>query len=274
MEKGIIISTILDVCKDMGLNYITKVKSATWNADVVVEHDTYKVAFNVCKCPRNVEATYKAMRKERVCGCWLLLPAANSSYQKQSLPCFNLIFQTDKEFVCLNSMSDDNSNNRLELPTFLHLLIDGKIKFAEQAEINKIELYFYKNECWKCHRENDVYFANRLFSKEGIVINGQHLMMDEDITFNPSIIKGLKKYMHEHPSETFIMGEIKPRYSKTIGEAYPSFGCAQCDSIFGNFYLQENMTELMYCTDSLRKAIITLDEPIKVSANCWYKVNN
>ena len=54
MEKEIIISTILDVCKDMGLNYITKVKSATWNADVVVEHDTYKVAFNVCKCPRNV----------------------------------------------------------------------------------------------------------------------------------------------------------------------------------------------------------------------------
>lgn len=83
MEKGIIISTILDVCKDMGLNYITKVKSATWNADVVVEHDTYKVAFNVCKCPRNVAATYKAMRKERVCGCWLLLPAVNSSYQEQ-----------------------------------------------------------------------------------------------------------------------------------------------------------------------------------------------
>lgn len=86
--------------------------------------------------------------------------------------------------------------------------------------------------------------------------------------------KGLKKYTHEHPSKTFIMGEIKPRYSKTIGETYPSFGCAQCDSIFGNFYLQENMMKLMYCTDSLRKAIITLDEPIKVLAHCWYKVNN
>lgn len=274
MEKEIIISTILDVCKDMGLNYITKVKSAAWNADVVVEHDTYKVAFNVCKCPRNVEATYKAMRKERVCGCWLLLPAVNSSYQEQSLPCFNLIPQTDKKLVCLNSVMNDNSNNKIELSTFLHSLIDGKIRFAKQTEINKVELCFYKNGCWKCHRENDVYFVNRLFSQEGVMIDGQHLMMDEDITFNPSIIKGLKKYIHEHPSETFIMGEIKPRYSKTIGEAYPSFGCAQCDSIFGNFYLQENMMELMYCTDSLRKAIITLDEPIKVLAHCWYKVNN
>ena len=151
---------------------------------------------------------------------------------------------------------------------------DGKIRFVKQTEINKVELCFYKNGCWKCHRKNDVYFVNRLFSQEGVMIDGQHLMMDEDITFNPSIIKGLKKYIYEHPSETFIMGEIKPRYSKTIGEAYPSFGCAQCDSIFGNFYLQENMMELMYCTDSLRKAIITLDEPIKVLAHCWYKVNN
>lgn len=52
----------------MRLDYITKVKSTTWNADVIIEHNTYKVAFNVYKCLHNVEATYKAMRKERVYG--------------------------------------------------------------------------------------------------------------------------------------------------------------------------------------------------------------
>lgn len=274
MNKETIISAIIDVCQAKKLDYITKVKSATWNADIVVEHETYKVAFNVCKCPRNVEATYKAMRKERVCGCWLLLPTRNSSYQERSLPCFSLISKTDKEVVCLNSKLDDNSTNQIELSIFLHSIIDGKIRFAEQAEINKVELCFYKNECWKCHRENDVYFVNRLFSQKGVVIDVQNLMMDEDLTFNPSIIKGFQRYIQEHPSETFILGDIKPRYSKTIGEAYPSFGCAQCDSIFGNFYLQENMDELIYCTDSLRKAIITLDEPIKVSVHCWCKINN
>ena len=62
----------------MRLDYITKVKSTTWNADVIIEHNTYKVAFNVYKCLHNVEATYKAMRKERVYRCWLLLPAVNS----------------------------------------------------------------------------------------------------------------------------------------------------------------------------------------------------
>ena len=274
MEKKIIIAMILDVCNNMGLNYETKVKTAQWSADVVVEHGTYKVAFNVCKSPRKVELTYKAMHEERVCGCWLLLPSKNSSYQQPNLPCFNLVFHAEKKLVYLNSKFDDSSSNLLDLFEFLHFLIDGKIRFAEQVEINKAELSFYKNKCWKCHRENDVYFVSRLFSQEGVVVDGQHLTMYENITFNPSIIIGLKKYIKEHPSETFIMGEIKQRYSKTVGEAYLSFGCVQCDSIFGNFYLQEEMMELIYCPDSLHKVIITLDNPIKVLANCWYKINN
>ena len=65
----------------MRLDYITKVKSTTWNADVIIEHNTYKVAFNVYKCLHNVEATYKAMRKERVYRCWLPV-----SYTHLTLP--------------------------------------------------------------------------------------------------------------------------------------------------------------------------------------------
>lgn len=274
MEKETIIASIIDVCKSMDLNYATKVKTAKWSADVVVEHKTYKVAFNVCKSPRKVEETYKAMHEERVCGCWLLLPSKNSSYQQPELPCFNIEFQTEKKLVYLNSRYNKSSNDQFDLSEFLYSLIDGKIRFAEQIEVNKAELCFYKNECWKCHKENDVYFVNRLFSQEGAVVDGQHVIMDENITFSPSIITGLKKYKQEHPSEKFIMGEIKQRYSNTVKKAYPSFGCSQCDSIFGNFYLQEDIMELRYHTDNLRKVIITLDTPIKVPAHCWYKTNN
>ena len=253
MEKETIIASIIDVCKNMDLNYATKVKTAKWSADVVVEHKTYK-----------------AMHEERVCGCWLLLPSKNSSYQQPELPCFNIEFQTEKKLVYLNSRYNKSSNNLFDLSEFLYSLIDGKIRFAEQIEVNKAELCFYKNECWKCHTENDVYFVNRLFSQEGAVIDGQQL----NITFNPSIITGLKNYIQEHPSEKFIMGEIKQRYSNTVKQAYPSFGCSQCDSIFGKFYLQEDIMELGYNTDHLRKVIITLDTPIKVPAHCWYKTNN
>lgn len=33
------------------------------------------------------------------------------------------------------------------------------------------------------------------------------------------------------------VGAIKPRYSRTVGYWYLSNGCADCDAIFGNFYL-------------------------------------
>lgn len=65
MKKEAIISAILDVCKDMGLDYITKVKSATQNADVVVEHNTYKLALsnsmtkNTCWLNQNQELKAK-----------------------------------------------------------------------------------------------------------------------------------------------------------------------------------------------------------------------
>ena len=49
----------------MRLDYITKVKSTTWNADVIIEHNTYKVAFNVYKCLHTVEATDTARRQDR-----------------------------------------------------------------------------------------------------------------------------------------------------------------------------------------------------------------
>lgn len=273
MEKETIIASIIDVCKSMGLNYATKVKTAKWSADVVAEHGFYKVAFNVCKNPRKVEEIYKAMHDERVCGCWLLLPSKNSSNQQPNLPCFNIEFQAEKILVYLNSRYDKSSNNLFDLSEFLKSLIDGKIRFAEQIKVNKAELCFYKYECWKCHKENDVYFVNRLFSQEGAVVYGQHLMMDENITFNPSIITGLKKYIQEHPAEKFIMGGIKQRYSNTAKKSYSSFGCFQCDCIFGNFYLQEDIMELEHYTDNLRKIIITLDTPIKVLAHCWYKTN-
>lgn len=75
MTKEQIIETILSISRNLKLEVATKCKSEKWSADIVVNCGTYKVAFNICKSPRNVEETYKAMREERICGCWLLMPA-------------------------------------------------------------------------------------------------------------------------------------------------------------------------------------------------------
>ena len=42
----------------MGVSFHKKVKTDKWKADIVVDYQNYKVAFNVCKNPRNIEETY------------------------------------------------------------------------------------------------------------------------------------------------------------------------------------------------------------------------
>lgn len=66
------------------------------------------------------------------------------------------------------------------------------------------------------------------------------------------------------------MGKIKPRFSKTVGESYPSFGCAYCDSIFGNHFVQDKMMEMRY-SNGLLKAKIEIQGNISVPVSCWYK---
>lgn len=88
MEKEDIIKNILSVCNDMGVSFHKKVKTDKWKADIVVDYQNYKVAFNVCKNPRNIEETYTTMRKERVCGCWLVLSGMYNRFSLSKYPCF------------------------------------------------------------------------------------------------------------------------------------------------------------------------------------------
>lgn len=61
------------------------------------------------------------------------------------------------------------------------------------------------------------------------------------------------------------MGEIKPRFSKTIGEEYMSFGCPKCDDLLGSWYLDELKISWLYADDDEYVHIIELKgEGIKI----------
>lgn len=272
MTKEQIIESVLSVSRNLKLEAATKCKSEKWSADIVVNCGTYKVAFNVCKSPRNVEETYKTMREERICGCWLLMPAKNSVFLPNNMPCFKLSGKSDVIQVFLNSEFDDDSSNIIALDSFISSLIKGNIRFAQKMLVKYIEVCFFNMECWKCHKKNQVYFINRFLSSDGNSIPCYNASMDK-LEFNPMIINSIERYINVHPELGIKMGKIKPRYSKTIGESYPSFGCAYCDSIFGNHFVQEEMLEMMYYSNNLLKVRIEIQGNISVQANCWYKKN-
>lgn len=264
MEKREVIKTILSVCKEMNLSVETKVKKQTWKADVVVDYGKYKVAFNIGKCPIKVSETYQAMRNERVCGCWLILDSERVSYTYEKLPCFPMYEDDGEVKVVLANVWEEEKS--LLLSDFVSSIIQGKIRYVDSTPIKYVDVRFYKKECWKCKRRSDVYFVYKTISEDGIEIEGG---ID---SLNPILVKGIQEYIRNHPERNFVLGQIKPRYSKTIDDTYMSFGCAYCDSLFGAHYQSDDFMEMIYSAKSLPSAIIELEEAISVPANIWQKI--
>lgn len=264
MDKDKVIERILGVCKDMGLSVATKVKTDKWKADVVVDYGNYKVAFNVGKNPRNIEEAYLAMREERVCGCWLTLPSKNGcSTTIGKEPCFPILDNGENTEVLLNKVWEEETT--LELSDFLSSLIKGNIRRADKVKIKYVDICFYKRECWKCHRESDVYFVYKSISDDGAEMEGG---IDG---FNPNLIRGIRVFIKEHPEMGIALGEIKPRFSRTVQESYSSFGCAYCDSLFGDFFFRNAFANMIYYANKLPKARIEITDNIIVDGGCWYK---
>ncbi len=268
MTKEKILKILLSVFKTQNFDVDTECKNDRWSADVIVNCGTYKVALNICKSPRNVAETYKTMRKERVCGCWLLMSKKYDISIPNDMPCFELSEQSDGIYVYLNSDFEDESLNMVRLDAFILSLIKGNIKFVQNMCVRYIEVCFFKTECWKCHKDFHVYFIKRLLSSDGVPIQ-----CDDDFNdmfeFKPMVINAVEQFVKVHPEIGVRMGKIKQHFSKTRNEYYPSFGCTFCDSLYGNYYYKDDVNELIYC--QLPEYRIEIPKGIDVSVKRWYK---
>ena len=262
VEKEKVIDTILSVCKDLGLSVATKVKTDNWKADVVVDYGKYRVAFNVGRSHRNIDETYLAMRKEHICGCWFVLsPKFRSTYSK-GIPCFHIENSNGNLSVFLNRVWEEETI--LSLTDFVASLIQGNIRYAKTMNVKYVDVRFFKRECWKCGRENDAYFVYKTISKEGIESEGGIEC------FNPMLVSGIRNYLSCHSEMNIVLGDIKPRYSRTVNDSYMSFGCAYCDSLFGDFFMNDVFSSVIYSAIKLPKALIEINDNITVDVDCWY----
>lgn len=237
-------------------------KTEKWKADVLVDCGPYKIAFNVCNLPRNVEEVYLAMRQKRVCGCWMLMP----SFRKivlSKLPCFYIQDIRGEIGVLLHKIREEEHS--LPIDDFIRSMILGNIRYAETMKVKYVEVCFYQKICWKCHEKNHIYLINKLISAEGIEIESG---ID---CFSAEIVDGVKQYIDAHPELNLKVGDIKPRYSKYHHGASMSFGCAYCDSLFGHTYVQDAYDNLVFCVKTLPKARIIINKDFVVPAKRWYK---
>lgn len=270
-EKAAVCTCISNVCKANGWNTEENVKTPKWKADVVVEYGTYKVAFNVCKSPRKVEETYQAMRREKVCGCWLLLPSEKSWFVDKNLPCFYLM-GTDSESVYLEPPYLDGKR-AFELTDFTTSIVKGNIRWTDKMQVRYADVCFIDEACWKCGTANHVYFVSRLYSDDGIEVNVLNYHDESsDITFNPQVINAVHTHIANHPELGIRLGTIKPRYSRTVNDTYMSFGCIRCDSLFGEYFIRDAIMDYCDALDELTRIRIDVgDAGIVIPARCWYR---
>lgn len=267
MTKEQIVQTIVRLSSAMGLEAVMHPRGSGWKADVLVRCGSYSVAFNVGLWAKHVEEQYRAMRGERVCGCWLLMPASFEPIMPDGMPCFRLVDTDGGCYVFFNGMDDVHVDNVTSLADFVPALLAGHIVRATQMTVCRADVCFVEARCWKCHKKSHVYYINRLHSADGISVPANIY----GIIFKPQMVAAIASYLSRHPELGITMGEIKARYSKAMGMSYTSFGCAHCDSIFGNHFMRQLMVRHDGMTYFPETVAVDISEPFVVPVSCWYK---
>lgn len=266
MDKKHLVNIIQEICKKEGWSYHLNYKGKEWKADIVIEQPSSKFAINICKCPRNIETKYKIMLEDNTFGCWLLLPVDRYVDFNRNTPCFMLSETNEQIEVTLYSTYYYDKGVSIEIKDFIDSLIKGKIKKANKMIVKYAEVIFINYTCWKCRSYNHVYYIKSLQSKEGVIITD---VEDDKIKFNPQLIEAIKSHIENNKEKNIRLGEIKQRYSKSMDESYTSFGCINCNNIFGKIFVDDIISEDYYTPNS--SYIEMGNNDFEIEANCWYK---
>lgn len=175
-------------------------------------------------------------------------------------------YMSKSDFSFSVTIGNDNihiivSDESMSVEDFLEAAMQNRIRH-KSVTINKLKVRFAPYNCYFCNHTYFVYIIIGSYS-DGIDFYNQ---FDNEIDcFDPLVIESVKEYLASHPEINFPMGEIKPRFSKTIGEEYMSFGCPKCDGLLGSWYLDEFKISWLYADDDEYVHIIELKgEGIKI----------
>ena len=232
---------IVRACKDMGYDVKTEVSGIDWRTDVLAtkqgKSKLIKLAFEVQWSLQSLEETQKRQEKyirDGIRCCWLFknLPI---NKPRKDIPMFNLkLDKYETPIVIINEKIN------FKLYDFITELTSSNFKFCQlyrYKKQQKIKIRFFPIYCWKCNKRHYIYHVK---NQSYLSICNQKNF--EPSQFYPEIIKKAYECLKTETAQAknMTMGQIKSRYSRTVGEKYTSFGCPFCDAIFGeHFYFEE-----------------------------------
>ncbi len=271
-------SEIALVCKEFKYDVTTEASGSGWRADVLATKGSTKIAFEVQWSRQSLEETARRQaqyRRDGIRGCWLFrLPPQKMKRPARELPLFALsseqiqndLFFKVKISTSVNEVEPQPSH---VLSDFIRSLLGRKVKFCKHFTAKKhqrLRIVFIYIKCWRCQKFSHVYYiSNGLLSCCGDTMHKCRGMWDLDkLKFNEAVLQAIRAFLHSPEGSHIRMGEIKPRYYRTLGEIYPSFGCYHCDVILGDWFISEAVRNSVYNENfapGVLESVITLPHP-------------
>lgn len=237
---------IVEACNQLGMQAQMEYVGDGWRADVFVLNGGKKYAFEIQVTPQSLKKTQERQEKyikDGIIGCWLFeKEPSRQRLELEDLPIFRLIQEGGSLSVSLKG------RKTLPLDIFVKDFITEKIRFCHTLRpLQRVNVVFVEKPCWKCGAKNHFFFVAPFVSACNAKIHFQEAMWtSKKFTFRPEILKKIEEYASSEEGKYLKLATIKERFSSEIGESYMSFGCSCCDSIFGDFYIQNNIMDAWY----------------------------
>ncbi|MBA7534734.1 hypothetical protein ES705_26983 [subsurface metagenome] len=108
------------------------------------------------------------------------------------------------------------------------------------------KILFFNQNCWKCGKISHIYYI------------GHPSVASSDDSFHPNVVAFVRNLKKDDIGKKLLLGDIKERYSQTAQYSYLSFGCFFCDSIFGDFYVFQEVDN-WFDPDKISKDLFVVD---------------
>jgi len=265
---------IVSACQDLKIEAIQEFRGRDWRADVYVPNSDKPIAFEIQLSPQSLRKTLERQSKyirDGIIGCWFFEnPVSKLNDERPDLPLF-YVEDTSQSNLEVNL----GDRRKVDLHTFLENFISNNIQFKSIAVTKTkqlVNLVFYEMECWKCHEMNHVFYVDTPFYSacNAKIKPEENLWESNSIEYHPEIIELAQNFIETRKDLSLKLGEIKKRFSKTVEDAYTSFGCYKCDSIFGDWFVMEAKIDVMYQPKELLcQGEIELKETVALPIQHW-----